>query len=553
MPRYEICLTDSLEKVLPGVRPRPMTGNRLLAFGGETVSFQLAALALRDTVGNRDTLTVTLDGEWADKIRARKVELEPVMLACHGAADENYLTKTAAMLPDPLVPFAKDEPVSICLLGDQWAALWFDFTVPAGTPAGESTLTLTLTDGLGAVVSVQTLTIAVRAEALPPQTLLHTEWFHCDCLADYYHVPVWSEEHWRIVENFMQAAADMGINMLLTPLFTPPLDTWVGGERPTNQLIGVTVTDGEYSFDFALLDRWIDACRRHGITNLELSHLFTQWGAAAAPKVVATVDGVEKRIFGWDTSAVGGEYTRFLRCFIPQLKAHLAGRDMLDHSWFHISDEPNEKNMEQWNAARCSIADLLEGCNLIDALSSFKLYENGFIRTPVVSENHIEPFVEAKVPGLWTYYCCGQGVDVPNRFLAMPSARTRMLGTLLYTYDLAGFLQWGFNFYYGERSRYKVDPWRNCDGYGVWQSGDPFVVYPAADGSACESLRAAVIREAMQDLRLLRLAETKLGRDAVMAILESSWDSGKLTMKHYPHDPAWFDKIRSAICAAFDK
>ncbi len=553
MPRYEICLTDSLEKVLPGARPRPMSANRLLAFGGETVSFQLAALALRDTVGNRDALTVTLAGEWADKIRVRKVELEPVMLACFGAADENYLTKTAAMLPDPLVPFAEGEPVAITLLGDQWASLWFDFTVPAGTPAGKSTLTLTLTDGLGAVVKVLTLDIEVRAEALPPQTLLHTEWFHCDCLADYYHVPVWSEEHWRIVENFMQAAADIGINMLLTPLFTPPLDTRVGGERPTNQLIGVTVAGGEYSFDFALLDRWIDACHRHGITELELSHLFTQWGAAAAPKVVATVDGEEKRIFGWGTPAVGGEYTRFLRCFIPQLKEHLAGCGMLEHSWFHISDEPNENNMEQWNAARYSIADLLEGCNLIDALSSFKLYENGFIRTPVVSENHIEPFVEAKVPGLWTYYCCGQGVDVPNRFLAMPSARTRILGTLLYTYDLAGFLQWGFNFYYGERSRYKVDPWRNCDGYGVWQSGDPFVVYPAADGSALESLRGAVIRESMQDLRLLRLAESKLGRDAVMEILESSWDSGKLTMKHYPHDPAWFDKIRDAICAAFDK
>jgi len=38
---------------------------------------------------------------------------------------------------------------------------------------------------------------------LPKQKTQHTEWFHADCLADYYRVDVWSEEHWRIVENFI--------------------------------------------------------------------------------------------------------------------------------------------------------------------------------------------------------------------------------------------------------------------------------------------------------------------------------------------------------------
>ncbi|MFR9162180.1 MAG: glycoside hydrolase domain-containing protein [Ruthenibacterium lactatiformans] len=41
---------------------------------------------------------------------------------------------------------------------------------------------------------------------LPAQTLLHTEWFHADCLASYYGVAPLSEEHWRILENFIRAA-----------------------------------------------------------------------------------------------------------------------------------------------------------------------------------------------------------------------------------------------------------------------------------------------------------------------------------------------------------
>ncbi|MES9143981.1 glycoside hydrolase domain-containing protein, partial [Cutibacterium acnes] len=76
--------------------------------------------------------------------------------------------------------------------------------------------------------------------------------------------------------------------------FTPPLDTKVGGERPTVQLVGVNVTNGKYSFDFSKLKRFVDMCLGLGVEYFEMSHLFTQWGAAFAPKVIATVDGVEK-------------------------------------------------------------------------------------------------------------------------------------------------------------------------------------------------------------------------------------------------------------------
>ena len=130
-----------------------------------------------------------------------------------------------------------------------------------------------------------------------------------DCLANYYHCEPWSERHWEIVENFARTARENGINLLLTPLFTPALDTAVGGERTTTQLLDITVTRAngasEYSFGFEKLDRWIDMCNRVGIEFFEISHLFTQWGAGHAPKVMATVDGEYKRIFGWDTDATG--------------------------------------------------------------------------------------------------------------------------------------------------------------------------------------------------------------------------------------------------------
>ena len=59
----------------------------------------------------------------------------------------------------------------------------------------------------------------VLDKVLSEQTLIHTEWFHADCLADYYHIPVFSEKHWEIMEaQIALAGKELGINMLLTPI-----------------------------------------------------------------------------------------------------------------------------------------------------------------------------------------------------------------------------------------------------------------------------------------------------------------------------------------------
>ena len=58
--------------------------------------------------------------------------------------------------------------------------------------------------------------------------------------------------------------------MMLTPLFTSPLDTAIGLERTTCQLIDVEVKDGEYVFGFEKLKRWIDLCKKCGIEYFEI-------------------------------------------------------------------------------------------------------------------------------------------------------------------------------------------------------------------------------------------------------------------------------------------
>ena len=129
-------------------------------------------------------------------------------------------------------------------------------------------------------VSVDGKTVGVDVEIINSEldfsNFAYTCWFHTDCLMSYYGFEAFSDEYWRVTENFLRTACEYGMNCVLTPVFTPPLDTEVGKERPTVQLVDVTVTKGEYSFNFDKLTRWIEMAERCGIKYFELSHLFTQ-------------------------------------------------------------------------------------------------------------------------------------------------------------------------------------------------------------------------------------------------------------------------------------
>ena len=495
---------------------RPLTFIRMMK--NQRLSFQFLHTLVGFDAPYRAMLQLKIEGIPAEYVTARTVELVPVAYPIYpGIEDDNYLSKEPGLYPDWLQPLHYGGTISV--MRNQLRAVWIDIDPKGAIAAGSYTVTVSLMAGEEAVAT-ETLTVEVLNAELPPQEMKVTQWFHCDCLANYYNCEAWSERHWKIVENFAATARKNGINLLLTPLFTPALDTAVGGERTTVQLLDITVNNGEYSFGFDKLDRWIDMCDRVGISFFEISHLFTQWGAGHAPKVMATVDGEYKRIFGWDTDATGPEYTRFLRTMLPAFLTHMKERGDDKRCLFHISDEPNVTQLEQYKKSKAVVADILADYTIMDALSEYEFYCEGVVTTPIPSNNSIEPFIAGNVPNLWTYYCCGQCVDVSNRLIAMPNWRNRSIGMQFYKYDIAGFLQWGYNFYNNMSSVNTVNPYAETSGEYWVPAGDPFSVYPAEDGTAFESTRIIVFYEALQDVRAMKLCESFYGKERVVAEME---------------------------------
>lgn len=497
---------------------------------GERFSFQICwQFAEKDKNEQRTIGYLKMKSPVSDWVSVQRVDHVPVRMTTNpGVTDENYLRREPGIFPDLLRPM--NEKTRITANGALYSA-WVDIRVPEDAEGGKYPISFAFVDLEGNTVAKCTFTAEVIPALLPDQEIAVTQWFHADCLAAYYGIEMFSEEHWAVISRFIDTAVDNGINMILTPVLTPALDTYIGGERPTTQLVDISYKNGKWSFGYEKLERWVNMCLELGIEYFEISHLFTQWGAHHAPKVMVDTDDGYIRMFGWDTDACGEEYRAFLTAFLPSLLEKLDELGVKDNCRFHISDEPGGDKLESYLAAKSVVADLLDRCIIMDALSDYSFYEQGVVEKPVVSIDHMQPYLDAGVENLWTYYCCCQDTGVSNRFLSMPTSRNRIIGQQFYKYDIEGFLHWGYNFYFAHESTEFCDPYICTDG-GFWvPAGDAFSVYPAPGGSAYETIHLLGFTAALYDLRAFKLCEELCGRDAVMAVIE---EAGEVGFKEYP-------------------
>lgn len=502
---------------------------------GERYSYQIAYKS-----SEKFFAEIVIDSPLSQFITVRSVGNVPSELPVYESDCEFCERNEPGLFPDVLFPIENNR---VLIKRQNYYALWITVDLPKDTDAGDYEINIKLKKD-GETISENIFGLHVINAVLPEQKLIYTQWFHSDSIANYYKIPVFCEKFWALVESFIKAAVHTGVNMLLTPVFTPPLDTEIGGERLTVQLVDIKLENGKYSFGFDKFIRWVRLAQKCGIKYFEISHLFSQWGAKYTPKIMAEVNGSQKRIFGWETSADSIEYAEFLSAFIPQLIKVIRSLGIEKSTFFHISDEPNEDQIESYSRAKRTVAPLLEDFPIIDALSDYSFYESGIINNPIPCTNDIESFIEKGFPHPWTYYCCGQGGKLSNRFFGMPLSTTRIIGFQLFKYGIEGFLQWGFNFYNSQYSLRSIDPFAVTDADSAFPSGDSFTVYPGKS-VAIESVRSEVFFQALQDMRALTLLCDKIGKKRTIAAVEA--DFGIITFFDYPRGTEKMLNLRKLV------
>ena len=513
-------------------------------FLGEHYSYQIVLETDECTVSE-----IKVESELSDYINIYSVEDGIMDLPCYSEnTDDDYITKNKGVMPDILIPVEQNNDIKMFAKGIK--TFWVEVCVPDNFDCGKYDIAVHFTcrpsTPTGEVKTIKTVFHAeIINVKLPVQELLYTQWFHVDCIASVHNVEIYSEEHWELIDKYMKTAVELGINMILTPVITPPLDTEVGKTRPVTQLVKITKIDGAYVFDFSLLHRWIMMCKKNGIKYFEISHLFSQWGAKFSPNIYVYHDEELVNEFGWHIKADDEKYIIFLKQFLSELVEFLKSEGVAEDCYFHLSDEPSEEHIEAYRRAYKMVKPLIGDCKVMDALSHYDFYKNGLVENPVCSIKYIEPFLKNHTENLWAYYCCIEGDKVGNRFLSMPSYRNRILGLQLYKHDIKGFLQWGYNFYYSQYSRYEINPYITSSADGAFPSGDAFSVYPGKDGPL-KSLRAIIFYESLQDILICKMLERIIGKSKVVEFIDNMADMD-ISFSHYPRNSTFVPEVISEM------
>ena len=528
-------VTSSFVRHYPLSQPGKPEGMRIEAALNEQFSFQVA---LRDGDAAQD-VRVEASGPDGWSVRVRRVGYVPVLhhntpVEADGA-DVEGVGLIPGYVPDPL--FDED---SLYLPAGETHAFWVTVRPGAGAAPGSFRVVVTVRPEKG---KPQAHRVAVRLHGVRLERRRDfpiTHWFYADALIDWYKTALFDERFWQVLAEYVRDVAAHGQNTLSVPVFTPPLD---GVKRPSQLLRVAKAGAGKYRFDWQDVRRYIALARRCGIEHFEWCHPFTQWGVKHAIRIYEDQGRDERLLWPPETGATSDVYRTFLAQYLPELRRFLSAERILNRSFFHVSDEPHGgEHLENYRAARALLRELAPWMKVMDALSEIEFARQGLTDMPIPSIGSALDFVKEGIP-CWCYYCCGPRGKFLNHLLDTPLAKIAMHGFLFYRWPFRGFLHWGYNYWCESQTRRLIDPYTVQDGLKWrqgWAYGDPFLVYPGANGPV-DSMRWEIFGESLQDYQLLQTLG--VGRDdRLFAPIRSFAD--------FPKSAAWRAQARRKLFAA---
>ncbi len=421
--------------------------------------------------------------------------------------DNDGLRKADAILTSPVLEMD----------GNTACSVWVELQIPEDTAPGEYTCTLSLYAG-------ELFTPETRLTSLPVTVTVHDVvmptpaehrfhldlWQHLSNIARKHEVPLWSDAHFAVLENYARSLGELGQKAVTLVVSEVP---WAGQDCREEyrmdanlfeySIIPVTKTAEGFVYDYEPMQRYIDLCAKYGIDReISLYGLANIWGGgdfvALAPdypdkikiRYLDETDGC----YQYMTSAAEiDDYIRSLEQYFITTgqiaKVRLA------------ADEPGDiaayrKTLEHLNsvapAFRCKAA-----LNHASFISEFEKEVDDYVPFigTMADEYDIMQEYQKNLKGkrfLW-YVCCGPAY--PNTFIGSRLTESYFIGILTSYLKLDGFLRWNYTVW-------NDDP-RTDIRYSGWAAGDTNFVYPAANGAPLLTLRYKALKRGIQFYELL--------------------------------------------------
>jgi len=430
------------------------------------------------------------------------------------------------------------------------SAVWCDVNVPADARPGDYTVTAKLYEsGYNddeILVASESFTLKVYSYVVPESKdwKFHLDlWQHNSNIARKHDVRLWSDEHFEVIKNYVKTLADLGQKSIMVCASEIPWNGQQCFERNVfdgnlfeyNIIEIVRETDGNFTYDYSKLQKYVDICTEAGISgDIEVIGLVNIWGRAELSKKFGTVtlcpDHVESPRLRYLDKADGClKYMRNaddIDAYVRSLEEYFIKTGQIDRVRIG-ADEPGD--IEHYRESIKHMQELAPSFRYKTAINHVEfIAEFGgviddyapYIRCATREYDKLMAY-KSQYPNkklLW-YVCCGGAR--PNTFIRTDLIESRMVGILTSIMRFDGFLRWNYTVWPDDpRHEIRMDP---------FEAGDTNFVYPAYNGDVLLSLRYKNLRRGIIDYELFEALRGVKGDDFVDALFDRIIDTRNMS------------------------
>lgn len=389
--------------------------------------------------------------------------------------------------------------------------IWLTIDVPRSARAGAYGLQLRIAaDGVEPVVHDLVVDVADVTVSDPGGYDFYLNmWFQPDAVAYAHDVPVHSEEHWQLMDAYLEDLASRGQKVINAAIIEDPWEIgWPDGTwraqtyYPFHTLVDWSYDGESWDFDYAAFDRYVRASRRAGIGPDIRVYALLMFGG-------------RERLYYRDTRS--GELVREVvelgdarwreawTAFLSDFEQHLRQQGWFEDTMLAFDERPSSTMQVVQDFLAESAPAFAEKVHIavhtmdVDHTIPDISYAHGLL--PQLSEELLDSRRDAGQ--LTTFYTTG-GPWTPNTITASPPVGARLLGWIPVEYGLDGYLRWSYNSWPSD------DPF--TDPRYRYAQGDEYIVYPG-DAAPMSSIRWETFRDGVIDHELLRQLARRAGEN----------------------------------------
>ena len=319
-------------------------------------------------------------------------------------------------------------------------------------------------------------------------------------------VPLWSPEHWKLLEAYTQDLAAHGQRSISTSIVYDPWRSQTGfvypsmvewrfpGEYQAGQA-------SKFQFDFSVFDHYVEMMMKAGIDKSIQCFSMVDGPGQTSLCNIGYIDTTTGKLRVCPTHVGDAAYRDAWGAFLPALVSHLKQLGWLDRTYIGFDEKPQAVMNGIFSVLKADAPELkiaLAGGSSSEESAragDLILHYGALSRRDAVRKL----LAERRGVGPTAFYTSCDTAS-PNTFIYSPQWESRLLPWIAYQRGLAGYTRWAYQ-------SWPDDVWQHPE--SRWHSGDSFLVYPGKDGPI-DSTRWELLRQGIEDYDALGMLKQKI-------------------------------------------